>query len=359
MEALPPTEACTPGIDQDLERLKRMLEPLNKEQLIDIVARTATKYEPLKKEIEGYTQSDPVYRKLFVRGLAWETTSERLRARFSEYGPIEEAVVIKEKHTDKSRGFGFVTFATVDAALDSLKESQKMIDNRLTTCSLDGVGNPAVHPKHLAAVRQSAACVGGGAGAALHQPTDGRDLAARKLFVRGLAWETSSQTLLSTFVTFGEIEEGGVAMDRNTGKSRGYGFVTFRTSESAEQAIQTPPPEIDGRAIQVSLAALGNPNKPFNGVGSNSYGGAVGQQAAVQVASSMHQTQMQQLQQQMQMQQYQMQLLAGQQMEPVGNVFGISGLQSRSMPTAAHVMGVGQAAAIAAMQAGVYMQQPS
>ena len=49
--------------------------------------------------------------KIFVGGLAWETTDETLRAAFAECGSISESKVITDRETGRSRGFGFVTFA--------------------------------------------------------------------------------------------------------------------------------------------------------------------------------------------------------------------------------------------------------
>jgi len=48
--------------------------------------------------------------KLFVGGLDWETNDNSLRQAFEEYGPVQEAVVITDRYTGRSRGFGFVTF---------------------------------------------------------------------------------------------------------------------------------------------------------------------------------------------------------------------------------------------------------
>ncbi|KAK5940589.1 hypothetical protein PMZ80_007006 [Knufia obscura] len=50
--------------------------------------------------------------KLFIGGLAWHTSDETLREGFQQYGQIEEAVVVKDRDTNRSRGFGFVRFAT-------------------------------------------------------------------------------------------------------------------------------------------------------------------------------------------------------------------------------------------------------
>lgn len=52
---------------------------------------------------------DIIFRKIFVGGLSFKTTDETLRQHFEVYGPIEEAVVITDRNTHKSRGYGFVS----------------------------------------------------------------------------------------------------------------------------------------------------------------------------------------------------------------------------------------------------------
>jgi RNA recognition motif-containing protein len=69
-------------------------------------------------------------RKLFVRGLSWDTTTEGLRNEFQKYGEIEEASVIKDRKTGKSKGFGFVTFRYKNAADRALQQPNKLIDVR-------------------------------------------------------------------------------------------------------------------------------------------------------------------------------------------------------------------------------------
>jgi len=58
--------------------------------------------------------------KLFIGGLAWHTTDETLREGFAKYGTVEEAVVVKDRDTNRSRGFGFVRFASKDEADEAL-----------------------------------------------------------------------------------------------------------------------------------------------------------------------------------------------------------------------------------------------
>ncbi|XP_057975586.1 uncharacterized protein LOC131162959 isoform X3 [Malania oleifera] len=85
------------------------------------------------------------------------------------------------------------------------------------------------------------------------------DTTYTKVFVGGLAWETQSDTMRRYFEQFGEILEAVVITDKNTGRSKGYGFVTFREPEAARRACADPTPIIDGRRANCNLASLGRP----------------------------------------------------------------------------------------------------
>ncbi|MFH4974576.1 hypothetical protein AB6A40_001285 [Gnathostoma spinigerum] len=84
-----------------------------------------------------------------------------------------------------------------------------------------------------------------------------RDTTFTKIFVGGLPYHTTDKTLHEYFEQFGEIEEAVVITDRQTQKSRGYGFVTMRDRAAAERACKDPNPIIDGRKANVNLAYLG------------------------------------------------------------------------------------------------------
>jgi len=71
-------------------------------------------------------------KKLYVGNLSWDTTDEGLRAAFSEFGSITEAVVISDRDTGRSRGFGFVSFengADADNAVEGM--DGKTLDGRM------------------------------------------------------------------------------------------------------------------------------------------------------------------------------------------------------------------------------------
>jgi len=76
-----------------------------------------------------------------------------------------------------------------------------------------------------------------------------------KLFIGGLAWGTDDASLRNHFEQCGEVVDVKVVMDRDTGRSRGFGFVTFGQTESATSAIDTlNGTDLDGRTIRVDHA---------------------------------------------------------------------------------------------------------
>ncbi|KAK3131986.1 hypothetical protein QOZ80_6AG0514220 [Eleusine coracana subsp. coracana] len=85
------------------------------------------------------------------------------------------------------------------------------------------------------------------------------DTTLTKVFVGGLAWETPSEGLRQHFERYGEILEAVVIADRITGRSKGYGFVTFREAEAAQRAVQDPSPMIAGRRANCNIASQGPP----------------------------------------------------------------------------------------------------
>ncbi len=78
---------------------------------------------------------------------------------------------------------------------------------------------------------------------------------SKKLFVGNLSWNTTDDALHEAFAPFGEISEAKVITDRDTGRSRGFGFVTFTDDEAGEKAISAVDgTELDGRQIRVNEA---------------------------------------------------------------------------------------------------------
>ncbi|WVZ81928.1 hypothetical protein U9M48_029253 [Paspalum notatum var. saurae] len=111
----------------------------------------------------------------------------------------------------------------------------------------------------------SGAAPGTAAGSAAPRPPHRSrfgDTTLTKVFVGGLAWETPSEGLRQHFERYGDILEAVVIADRLTGRSKGYGFVTFRDPEAARRAVQDPNPTIAGRRANCNIASLGPPPRP-------------------------------------------------------------------------------------------------
>lgn len=87
---------------------------------------------------------------------------------------------------------------------------------------------------------------------------------SKKLFVGGLSWGTTDQGLSTAFAQYGDVLEAKVIMDRETGRSRGFGFVTFSDPGAADRAIaEMDGADLDGRTIRVNEAQ----EKPRGGGG--------------------------------------------------------------------------------------------
>ena len=232
----PPSAAATTTLTA--EDIRKILQPFTQEQLLDLLQSASLRHPDVLDAVRSVADRDSTLRKLFVRGLAGETTTDTLRAVFSAFGDLDEAIVIFDKTTGKSKGYGFVTFSHVDGAVLALKEPSKKIDGRMTVTQLAVAGGP-------------------GAAAAT-------DVAARKVFVGNVPFEISSERLLSHFLAYGEVEEGPLGFDKSSGKTRGFAFFVYKTEDGARACLAEPMKTIDGHQVFCKLAVDNKKAKPQN-----------------------------------------------------------------------------------------------
>ncbi|KAI4388115.1 hypothetical protein MLD38_000476 [Melastoma candidum] len=228
-----------PPISLFPSEVRKILGNFSKDQLVEIVQDAVLRHPDILASVRSMADPDTTQRKLFVRGLGWDTTTDGLRSLFSTYGEIEEAVVILDKNTGKSKGYGFVTFRHVDGAVLALREPSKKIDGRVAVTQLAAAGN---------------------AGSNVNLS----DVANRKIYVANVPVDISSDKLLSHFSLYGEIEEGPLGFDKQTGKSRGFALFVYKTAEGAQAALLEPIKNIDGRQLSCKLAIDGK-KKPGDG----------------------------------------------------------------------------------------------
>lgn len=76
-----------------------------------------------------------------------------------------------------------------------------------------------------------------------------------KLFVGGLSWGTTDKELMEAFASYGSVTEAKVIKERDSGRSRGFGFVTFDSEDEATAAMEAMnDTELDGRNLRVDFA---------------------------------------------------------------------------------------------------------
>ncbi|KAE8681102.1 UBP1-associated protein 2C [Hibiscus syriacus] len=215
---------------------RKLIERFTLEQLLDILQEAVCRHVDVLSAVRSIADQDPSQRKLFIRGLGWDTTTDGLRSHFSVYGELEEAVVILDKTTGKSKGYGFITFKHVDGAFLALKEPSKKIDGRVTVTQLAAGGNSGMNSNPV-------------------------DVHMRKIYVANVPYDMPADKLLGHFAQYGEIEEGPLGFDKQTGKSRGFTLFVYKTAEGAQAALVEPVKNIDGRLMNCKLAIEGKKGK--------------------------------------------------------------------------------------------------
>ncbi|EXC18502.1 Uncharacterized RNA-binding protein [Morus notabilis] len=225
-----------------LEDARKMIESFSHDQLLDILQNAVVRHVDVLDAVRSANR-DIAHRKLFIRGLGLDTTTDGLRALFSVYGELEEAVVILDKTTGKSKGYGFVTFRHVDGALLALKEPSKKIDGRMTVTQLAAAGNSSSNTTANPVSVASA------------------DVSQRKIYVANVPYDMTPEKLLAHFSLFGEVEEGPLGFDKQTGKCRGYALFVYKTPEGARAALVDPVKTIEGRQLSCKLAIDGKKGK--------------------------------------------------------------------------------------------------
>eukprot|EP00921_Rhytidocystis_pertsovi_P015781 GHVQ01025023.1.p1 GENE.GHVQ01025023.1~~GHVQ01025023.1.p1 ORF type:complete len:360 (+),score=59.94 GHVQ01025023.1:3529-4608(+) len=227
-----------PEVDIDrMEELRKMMAPLSKEQVVEVLARAAATHNDVLETIHQTVNDSPASRRLMIRNIAFCTSNEALYNKFLNFGEIEDYTIVREKDTNRSKGFGFVTFKRAESVQAALKV-QIQIDGRQLAVKL------AADP-----IEESAG-----------DSSDSK--LRRKLFIRNLSDSTSTQTLRTFFEQFGPIEDA-VVVKGPDGASKGFGFVTFHRAEDSKRAAQQQQRIIDGRMAFVSFAS------PSSGVQKN------------------------------------------------------------------------------------------
>ncbi|MCO5572111.1 hypothetical protein L7F22_025862 [Adiantum nelumboides] len=175
--------------------------------------------------------------KLFIGGISWETTEEKLKNYFKAYGEVVEAVIMKDRATGRARGFGFVVFADPVVA-DRVVQDKHNIDGRQVEAK-----KAVPREEQQVATRNSNAGL-----ASVHQAR------TKKIFVGGLAATVTENDFRKYFDQFGVITDVVVMYDHGTQRPRGFGFITYDSEDAVDRVLHTSFHELKGKMVEVKRA---------------------------------------------------------------------------------------------------------
>ena len=192
----------------------------------DPYAINTTSKQQFQQPAQPAAVPDEAARKIFIGGLNWDTTEDSLKEYFSRFGDVVQLNIMRDPNTNKSRGFGFLTFADIDSV------QQVMIRDHW----LDG---KLIDPKRN-----------------MHRHDN---LKHKKIFVGGIPLQMPVEQVVEEFrAVFGNITDANLMYDKESGRSRGFGFLTFETEQQAESAVSEGRFDLHGKSVEVKRVQTRN-----------------------------------------------------------------------------------------------------
>ncbi|TBU30920.1 hypothetical protein BD309DRAFT_861928 [Dichomitus squalens] len=157
------------------------------------------------------------YSKMFVGGLSWDTTdADGLRKYFSEFGEVEDCTILRDQD-GRSRGFAFLTFKD-PASVNAVMCREHILDGK------------TIDPKRAIPREEH--------------------LRNTRYFVGGLSHSTTSDSMRAFFSQYGKVVDCTVMVDRESGRSKGFGFVTFEDASNTDQLVGQPNLILDDKQVR-------------------------------------------------------------------------------------------------------------
>uniref|UniRef100_A0A7N1A423 RRM domain-containing protein n=1 Tax=Kalanchoe fedtschenkoi TaxID=63787 RepID=A0A7N1A423_KALFE len=197
--------------------------------------------------------------KLFIGGISWETTEEKLKEHFENYGEVSHTVVMRDKETGRPRGFGFVCFAD-PSVLDRVLQDTHNIDGRTVEAKR------AMSREEQQVTRSSNPNPTRGYGS-------GGSVKTKKIFVGGLPATLTEEGFREYFETYGHVTDVVVMYDQNTQRPRGFGFISFDSEDAVDRVLHKNFHDLNGKQVEVKRALPKDANVGGSG---HSVGGSAG-----------------------------------------------------------------------------------
>lgn len=163
-------------------------------------------------------------KKLVVLGIPWDVDTDGLKDYMSKFGDLEDCIVMKERSSGRSRGFGYVTFAAVEDAKAAL-ESEHFLGNRALEVKI------ATPKEEMRAPSKK----------------------VTRIFVARIPPSVTESEFRSHFDKYGEITDLYMPKDPSTKGHRGIGFITFATADSVDD-LMPETHELGGSTVVVDRA---------------------------------------------------------------------------------------------------------
>lgn len=192
--------------------------------------------------------------RLYVGNLPFSITSADLAELLNQAGSVDTAEIVSDRATNRSRGFGFVTMASAKEA----EEAIRMFDGYQVGGRTLKVNCPEV-PRggEREAIRERPRSV-----------SRGDNESPYKIYAGNLGWTVTSEVLMDVFSKCSGLLSAKVIYERDSGRSRGFGFINFASAEECQDALDSMDGKtVSGRPIRLNLPSERAPSRgaPFVG----------------------------------------------------------------------------------------------
>ncbi|PNH50653.1 hypothetical protein VD0002_g1322 [Verticillium dahliae] len=198
--------------------------------------RDDDRHTPSKREgTPPLTEDERDRRTVFVQQLAARLRTRELKEFFEKVGPVNEAQIVKDRISQRSKGVGYVEFKSEDTVTQALQlTGQKLLGIPIIVQLTEAEKNRQVRTTEAAG-------------------TQSNSIPFHRLYVGNIHFNVTEQDLQAVFEPFGELEFVQLQKD-DTGRSRGYGFVQYRDAGQAREALEKMNGfDLAGRPIRVGL----------------------------------------------------------------------------------------------------------